>query len=65
MAVVTHKYQGRVQSDEEKRQRQAKQKLDSKFVAAKTEQVNVRRMQTELELARRRGELIETDLAVK
>jgi hypothetical protein len=62
MAVVTHRYHGKVQPEEEKRRIKEKAKLDSEFVIAKKRQVDVRRMQSEMLLAKARGELIERNL---
>jgi hypothetical protein len=62
MAVVTHRYHGKVQPEEEKRRIKEKAKLDSEFVIAKKRQVDVRRIQSEMLLAKARGELIERNL---
>ena len=71
MAEVIHRYIGKSgklppgPSKDEQRRKNEKTKLDAQFVASKTEQVNVRTMQSAMTLALRRGELIETELVVK
>lgn len=47
------------------RQKEAKGKLDAEFVTEKTEQVRIRRMQTEMAVAKARGELVERSLVEK
>jgi phage terminase Nu1 subunit (DNA packaging protein) len=67
MAEVIHRYVGKPgkPSKEDQRQKAAKQKLDAEFVREKTTQVVARRMQTEMEVARRRDLLIEKELVIQ
>jgi hypothetical protein len=71
MAEVIHRYVGKSgkpppgPSKEERRQKEAKGKLDVEFVAEKTEQVRIRRMQTAMAVAKARGELVESSFVEK
>jgi hypothetical protein len=64
MAVVHHVYQGKPKSAGDDSARKAKLEADAEFVKAKTAQAAERAKLTRLEYARRRGQLIERELAV-
>src|SRR5262245_1820971 len=70
MAEVIHRYVGKSGKlppplKEEQAAKEHRQKLDAAFVAEKTAQVRIRKMQTEIAVVKARSELIQKDLVGK
>jgi hypothetical protein len=64
MATVTHVYKGRSKSPGEEAAKLSKAERDARYVEAKTRAAEARGKLAALELARRRGEVIERKVAV-